>query len=561
MIMKRACLPFLVLAAFPFYSAAQTPPAINPIPGNPVDTITPRPVPSAPPPIPIAAPPTPRDQALKHLLSHTLTPRVFDVSGVTAVPFEDVIAILEPLAGRAMTLGALIDEVNRITALYQQRGFLLSFALIQAQDFKDGLIKVTVVEGHVGQTLLQGQPGPIAKQIRAYTRHIEAEKPLTKATLERYLNLISNTYGVTVQPTLAMPKREDGAAELALNISRKPVALEGGISNLGTSTHGMLTARTQSLTALAEQVQVSVAVPRGSEKLHYAAASAAVPLNSHGLEIKLDGFHYDAHPRSTYLDALGIDRQVRNQRIGLSLSYPFLLSNQQRLAGTLGIYGLNSRDRYTGRQTGLSIGSDTTLRVAKAELSYSRSQQRWTQRWTGFAHAGIDGLGAKQSTRGLSESDLDFYRLGLSTQHSVLLPQQFGLSLSALLQYSPHQLASAEQVTFGSQRFGLGYPAGELGGDKGWGLSAELNRKLFISTGWLQVLQPYLTLDHARIGLNRANTGLLKRQISSAALGLRFSDQKHYALDINVAKPIGPAPNEKPDRPWRLNASYSFKFD
>ena len=40
--------------------------------------------------------------------------------------------------------------MDKITQLYRDRGYPLSFALVQNQSFANGLVVVTVVEGHIG---------------------------------------------------------------------------------------------------------------------------------------------------------------------------------------------------------------------------------------------------------------------------------------------------------------------------------------------------------------------------------------------------------------------------
>ena len=122
-------------------------------------------------------------------------------------------------------------------------------------------------------------------------------------------------------------------------------------------------------------------------------------------------------------------------------------------------------------------------------------------------------------------------------------------------------MPTSEQVSFGSWRYAMGYPQGEQSGDKGIGLSAELNRRF--NTGWqyLAALQPYVMVDYARTWYNnRALQDLNNRHLSSAALGLRVTDDKFYLFDVNVAKPMGARPIND-DHGVRFNANYSLFYD
>src|SRR5690606_11968249 len=121
-----------------------------PLRGNPVDALPPISAPAPRTTTPsLSIPPAAAQNQLQQQLQQQVLVRSFDVSGSRSIPFEQITAILEPLAGKTLTIAQLINEVNKITALYQQKGYPLSFAVLQQQDFAQGHIKVTVVEGHV----------------------------------------------------------------------------------------------------------------------------------------------------------------------------------------------------------------------------------------------------------------------------------------------------------------------------------------------------------------------------------------------------------------------------
>ena len=93
---------------------------------------------------------------------------------------------------------------------------------------------------------------------------------------------------------------------------------------------------TNSLTPLGEQIKLTAAVPFRSGDVKYVMGEIRVPIGSDGLAVKVDGYHYDARPKDDAIEYLGFQRRVRNDRIGLGVSYPFLLNNTRSLTGTLG---------------------------------------------------------------------------------------------------------------------------------------------------------------------------------------------------------------------------------
>lgn len=62
---------------------------------------------------------------------------------------------------------------------------------------------------------------------------------------------------------------------------------------------------------------------------------------------------------------------------------------------------------------------------------------------------------------------LTFVRSGASFTQSDEWPLKIGTVVSLTGQYSPDALPTSEQISFGAQRFALGYQPGEVSGDSG----------------------------------------------------------------------------------------------
>lgn len=501
-------------------------------------------------------------------LQHHITPKYFDVQGNRIIPLERIAPLLEPLAGRPMSVAALVAEVNKITALYQQEGYVLSFALLQNQDFANGLVRVTIVEGHVDSLRINGKAGNAAGRLHTLSEPLLAEKPLTRATLERVLGLMRQVPGTRISPALEMPKRAGGGTELVLDVNHTPVGVSAGIADMGTGMQGLINLTTNSLTPLGEQIKLTAAVPTASGDVKYISGSATVPIGSQGLALEVDGYHYTAHPKDSVLQDQGWDRRVVNERLGLGLSYPLLLNNTSMLTATAGAYVGQSIDEYLRESDNAWLHQRTHLRVLRAGLRYRNVTENQSRELSLNVYKGLDSLGAKKSIASNYTNpsapgyDLDFTRFTLDAKQTIKLPAKFGLALSATGQYSRNALPSMEQTSFGAWRYGLGYPQGELAGDKGYGVSVELNRKFATNLPLLTSVQPYVMVDHARAwyntpGLDEHNS----RKLSSAALGLRLTDDRYYILDFNVAKPIGSLPLNRDDKRMRFNANYSLIYD
>jgi hemolysin activation/secretion protein len=178
---------------------------------------------------------------------------------------------------------------------------------------------------------------------------------------------------------------------------------------------------------------------------------------------------------------------------------------------------------------------------------------------------GLDGAGASAEIRsnvaGLSgpgTARLNFTRLALDASQRDRFANQWGGAVSFGAQYSAQSLAASERISFGGPRFGRGYAAGDAAGDPGWGVGLELNRIFKFDGDWLKQVEPYLLFEAARMS-NRFGTPMPKK-LRSDALGVRFSDARHYSLDIALAKPTGDAAVNNPARRPRLSLMLSYQL-
>src|SRR5690606_319630 len=173
----------------------------------------------------------------------------------------------------------------------------------------------------------------------------------------------------------------------------------------------------------------------------------------------------------------------------------------------------------------------TDLRVLSGELQYRSASSKQSRSAQLAVHKGLDSLGAKQRLDSAFDPNarlntrLDFWRTTLNARQNFNLSDNVGLSLHASGQYSPHILPSTEQVSYGAWRHGFGYPAGEAAGDKGIGLTAELNTRFSLNNAIINHIQPYAAIDWARAWYNDSNLRAYNdRKLSSAAVGLRIGN-------------------------------------
>lgn len=531
--------------------------------GNPLDALPQIRTPDREPQISVQIQPNP--QQMQQLLATHLMPSKVQIDGVKAIPFADVARHFSTLVGKDITIGALVEAANAVTRLYQTRGYALSFAFIPAQTFENGVVHVTVVEGYVANVEIKGNPGGTEHKIRDIAAHIRNERPLRRATFERYVNALGLLPGVKIAASVQPPQTTDGATTLALNVERKPLNVATGIDFHHPGIQALVTVTENGLASLGEELSASTLVPKGRDNQSFYALQGALPIGDEGLVAKLNGSHYRGNPVDNPGLPSYIRRTVVSEKLGLAAAYPLYLSNTRSLMGTLSAYASHDENSYLNTLTGATLSLRSQVRVVQAQIDYADTRQGQTRRASLNVAKAFDVLGASKAADtnlpGVTETNpvsLTFVRTAASFSQTNEWPFKIGTAIALTGQYSPDSLPTSEQIAFGAQRFALGYEPGEAAGDSGFGASFEVNRAIAVTSRYLQTLTPYISFDMARVYLHTGPTA--PNKLASLALGFRISDNKHYNLDLSIAKAVGNAPIESPSRSPRLNATFSYQL-
>ena len=256
-----------------------------------------------------------------------------------------------------------------------------------------------------------------------------------------------------------------------------------------------------------------------------------------------------------------------NDKVGLSASYPFILSNTRSLIGTAGAYASHDEDRFKNTITGAQLGQRSQVRVTTLQLDYTGVDTGTVRRASINVAKALNVLGASKAVEtnipGVVTTNpisLTFVRTGATISQTNEWPYKIGTTVAATGQYSPDSLPTSEQIAFGGQRFALGYQPGEVSGDSGWAASAEVNRPFAIGLAFLKTFTPYVSVDTAHVYLHGGTAK--PSRLASVGVGFRVSDAKYYSLDLSLAKPVGDAPVEgNGSRSPRVNATFSYQFN
>lgn len=531
---------------------------------NSNETIRNLPVPNLPADAyrPSAAPlqvPEPGAAAAEPLMMGTkINLKTVQIEGGTIYPLNELAEIYKPLIGHESSLADLIEATRNITRRYQNDGYLLSYAFLPKQNFDNGVARVVLVEGYVRDVQVQGDVGRVKGLLDRLAAKIQAERPLTRKTFERYTTLMTRIPGVTIQAQVPPPGTTDGATTLVAQASRKPFT-----SSLSTTednrkgTQALLGVSSNSQTSMGEQLTLSGLFPPGKDHEHYYRLDYSQFLDAEGTQLNLSASRYRADPGTNVALDSGLELKPHreNDRYSAGFSLPLIAASNELLTAGARLYAVNDKTRYNVIGYPLSVEERTDIRALAFESDWRKADARQLRILSGGVYQGLDSMGAHTNN---SAIDLNFLRLRLSGVQSDKFFDNWQGVLSGALYWTDDTLPDSERAVFGGQNFGRGYPDDQASGDKGWGVAYEINYSFNRDGNWVRILQPYVVLDRSRSWFNQLP--VQANSLSSAAVGLRFGDAKYYNIALEAAKPMSDEALDTYNRRPRYSISFSYQL-
>ncbi|MGV5527451.1 ShlB/FhaC/HecB family hemolysin secretion/activation protein, partial [Pseudomonas sp. XP1] len=450
--------------------------------------------------------------------------------GGTVFPLSDLREHYQPLIGRQTTLGELLQYTARLTQRYRQEGYLLSYAYLPPQELADGRVNVVLVEGYIRDYRVDGDIGPAGAYLHQLLGRLATERPLTRETLERYMGLAERLPGVTIEPQLAVAQTTAGAARLTVRARRKPFSAAVTVADGNRDdAQALLTATSHAQTHFAEQIEASLALPPGTDQVHYQRLAYSQYLDAGGSQLLLSASRYRSEPgtRIRLDDGRDITRKIDSDRYAIGLRQPVIVRPDEWMVVQGQVYSVSEHleDRLDGVPSARNY--DTYVRAVSFEGDWRKVEEGRLRIVSAGVYQGLDYLGARSD----ADYDLDFLRLRLSGLQSDTLLGSWQGVVSGALYWSDDRLPDSERAGFGGQSFGRGYPRDQADGDKGWGVAYELNYSMHAN--WLALVQPYVVLDTAQAWHNRGPVE--DAHLASAALGVRLGDGRLFNVALELA--------------------------
>lgn len=465
------------------------------------------------------------------------------LDGAIAIHPEELAPIWSSLLGRQISLADLYGIAASISAHYRSAGYILSLALVPAQEIQDGRVRLEVIEGFVSKVVIEGHQHELRGFIRAQTARIEQSKPLRAAALERSLLLINDLPGVSARAVLKPSAEVMGASDLHLVVTQSYGSLHAQANNYGSKFNGPYRASVgftlDSILGLHEQTTFR-SITTFDDEFHLWQAGQRHFLGSWGTTLDGNLTWVVTEPGST-LDELDVEGDSLAFSVGME--HPFIRSRATTLRAFARFDYLDSDnsilnqpstdDQLRSLRIGGSVDSvDRFLGINRLDLALSQGLPI-------LDHTEDDDPNASRP-----DASGEYTKLTGSASRLQGLYRQLNLLVEVSGQYAFADLLVSEQFLYGGQRLGRGYDVGELTGDHGVGILAELQYAIPLGFDFFQSAQVYTAWDFGSVWNRTDPTDGPKRDDAmSYSAGLRANITGWLSADLQFALPLTHSPN------------------
>jgi len=548
--MSKLSLVTIALLASSQTAFAQQPP---PGAGGQLQQIPPAPAPEKKPPVLQFERPTAADDGVTG--GATVRVDTVRVTGNSLFSDSELIAAANVRPGSILSLSDLRGAAARIAGHYNMRGYILAQAYLPAQDIKDGIVTIAVVEGRYGKVDLRNTSRLSDGAARRVLNGLDSGDPVANGPLERRLLLLSDIPGVRVKSTLA-PGTEIGTSDLIVDVAPgRTVSGSIEADNAGNRYTGAyrLGGAVYFNNPMGIGDQLSLRLLGSTGGLAYGRAAYQLPVGDATIGAAFTHLTYALGREFDVLDADG-----SADIFSLFGSYPLIRSRR------LNLNALAAADyRLLEDRIGLvSSESDKKIRAVTLGLSGDSHDDLGGGGWNVFSAGWTIGrLGlespAERAVDALTARSHDGYgKLQFSAARLQTLSGPLSLYAAVRGQLAFDNLDSSEKMELGGAYGVRAYPEGEAYGDQGYIATAEARLMLSRWTGKLPgrlQLIAFVDAGEVRFAHEPWFAGPNHASRSAYGAGLVWAGPQGFVARASYARKLGDAPaTSAPDRSGRF---------
>lgn len=451
---------------------------------------------------------------------------------------DEIGAIVGPYEGRYLTFAELSEVVDELNRLYHEKGFFTARAMLPPQTIEEGVVWLSLVEGRVGDVVVEGNAYTRTGYITKWMR-LKSGDLLEVSTLEADLIRFNSANGVQVTATLRAGE-QPGTTDYVLKVYEpKRWRTDVSYGNSGrreTGEHQVtLTVSNQSLLGYSDPLSLTLTAGAGSRS---GSASYSIPVGTWGSRVELN--YSQAHMRFVEGSFAGVQLEVASQRAAVAWKQPLRWRPGFRAALNLEHRQHRSDTSMLGSKVSGAQGQGTTLAF---DMLFGNGRREISLRPSVTTGSTTTDFEATQYVKG---------NLGLAVDWRVAERYQVALRLNG--QYTVSTLLpESEEMLVAGEGAVRGFAPGAYTGPIGYAASVE-----FRPPQWRRV-QGYAFVDFGSTWSISSSGGVSpEATVASAGIGADVAVYNNWSASLNYAVPLKPEaqPLSRGYLQFRLTASF-----
>lgn len=477
---------------------------------------------------PLADPPDPQD-IKPRVPVHTIS-----VTGNRLLSDGELRAIVKSYEGRELKFEEIQAIGKEIEAAYRAKGFLLVKTVVPPQDTSLGLVQLQVLEGKIGEVVVEGNERYPADFLRARFEDAVPREGSKATDFQRGLFLLNELPDMTLKAVLRAGA-EEGTTDVVLRAEEDKnfhVSLE--YNNFGTRLTGEhrfgVTPDASSVFFPGDRFVARAIFATPSQNTGFLQGSYSVPVSKSGTRV---GLGYANGSYTVGREVAVLDIRGTANIFNLTVDQPLVrsLTHSSDLNFRLGYSDLDNRI------LGQPLSND---KYTSASLGYRGEWRDDSGRFLGKASI-TKGLG------GTRQGDPNASRLGAGSDFT-----RYNFDVARIQEFSPQWLAvlrgsaqvafeplfSAEQFAVGGPDTVRGFSQAESLGDQAYNATLELRWSPLPED--TKLFQTVFFVDHGAVVRRQPQPGETgSDKLTGAGVGFRVNyEQTRVRLDVGF--PISP---------------------
>ena len=516
---------------------------------------------SAPPALPKVQKPIEQKKPVDG--EQTVQIKNFQFSGNKLLTDQELQSIVAKWKSRTLTFDDLQNVITDIQEYYSSKN-RIGKALLPEQEIKDGLVSIRIVEGVLGEVVVEQTSPKPRMSVETVKKYFKGEKDsayIDTKDLQRKIFILNDLAGVSAIGTYEQGKKE-GESNFKVTVQDTPFFKgEVAAANYGSKSTGSNQALANlsfnNISEIGDLFTVNGIKSSGSD---YVQGSYALPIQYDGLKLALNASNLNYETLSSFSATNKSKGDAKTY--GANLTYPIHRTDRASVNAKV---GFETKDYLNTNVLTAATISDYKIDNLIAGLNgylYSSNQTSFSYNANlTFGRLKINDAAQETSDNTSAKTKGSFEKLAFNISRNQTLPD-FNNSnwlVSVDGQTANKNLNSSEQMSLGGPYAVRAYPTGQGSGSQGVIIKTELQypyNKEFSFGPFLDVgfIKQYINTYTDWQGNTRA-----KNDYSLAATGLAGNYKYN---DLNVSGALAYRIGDNPLRTStgeQLNADNDYK--